>query len=241
MSFLDKKVLEKIQFYVTTNYSCGYISKREARSIVATPYKRINKKNYGHLIKRGFRRSGQYVYKPDCKECTACIPIRLNVNNFILSKSQKRVKKSLKDLTVKVLPLEFNEEHYKLYVKYQKNRHRLQNQSEDDISDYNDFLIRSNVDSKLLEFRIDEELKLVTIIDVVEDGISAVYTFFDSETPKKSFGTYSILWLLEWCKNKNEQYIYLGYWIGESQKMRYKTNFKPYELLIDGSWQQATS
>jgi arginyl-tRNA--protein-N-Asp/Glu arginylyltransferase len=216
MSFLDKEVLEKIQFYVTAKYSCGYINKREAQSIVATPYKRIDKNNYGHLIKRGFRRSGQYVYKPDCKGCKACVPIRLHVNNFSISKSQKRVKRSLKNLTVKIIP---------------------QNQPDENIGDYNDFLIKSNVDSKLIEFRDNGELKLVTIIDVLDDGISAVYTFFNGDDLKKSYGTYSILWLLDWCKKRNEEYIYLGYWIGESQKMKYKTNFKPYELLIDGSWQ----
>jgi len=241
MSYFEKKVLEEIQFYVTTKYSCGYIDGQDAQSIVATPYKRINSKNFNNLINKGFRRSGQYVYKPNCKNCNACIPIRLLAKNFIPSKSQKRVKKYLDKLTVKILPLTFDEEHYKLYIQYQNKRHRNDNEDEDDIADYNDFLIKSNVNSKIVEFRFNNELKIISIIDFVKDGISAVYTFYDCNNNKLSLGTVSIIWLLELCKKENLPFLYLGYWIYESQKMKYKTNFKPYELMIEGAWQEATS
>tara|TARA_B100001250_G_C19778534_1_gene780759 strand:+ start:67 stop:792 length:726 start_codon:yes stop_codon:yes gene_type:complete len=241
MSYFEKKVLEEIQFYVTTKYSCGYIDGQDAQSIVATPYKRINSKNFNNLINKGFRRSGQYVYKPNCKNCNACIPIRLLAKNFIPSKSQKRVKKYLNKLTVKILPLTFDEEHYKLYIQYQNKRHRNNNEDEDDVADYNDFLIKSNVNSKIVEFRFNNELKIISIIDFVKDGISAVYTFYDCNNNKLSLGTVSIIWLLELCKKENLPFLYLGYWIYESQKMKYKTNFKPYELMIEGAWQEATS
>ncbi|MDC0182776.1 arginyltransferase [Nitrosomonadales bacterium] len=241
MSYLEKKVLEEIQFYVTTKYACGYLTGQEAQSIVATPYKNINSENFNNLINKGFRRSGQYVYKPNCKSCSACVPIRLLAQNFTPSKSQKRVRKYLNKLTVKVLPLAFDEEHYELYVQYQNKRHRNTNEDEDDIADYNDFLIKSNVNSKIIEFRLDNELKIVSIIDLVNDGISAVYTFYDCDNNKLSLGTISIIWLLDLCKRENLKFLYLGYWINESQKMKYKTNFKPYELMIEGIWQEATS
>jgi len=241
MSIIEKKALQEIQFYVTTKYSCGYINGQDAQSIVATPYKNINNTNFGSLINKGFRRSGQYIYKPNCKDCSACIPIRLLVSNFNASRSQKRVKKYLDKFSVKLLPLTFNEEHYNLYVSYQNKRHPNNIESENDATDYNDFLIKSHVMSKLVEFRLNNQLKMVTIIDIVDDGISAVYTFYDCSDQKLSLGTMSIIWLLGLCKKENLPFLYLGYWIHESQKMKYKTNFKPYELMIKGVWQEATS
>jgi arginine-tRNA-protein transferase len=240
MSIIEKKVLDKIQFYVTTKYACGYISGQDAQSIVATPYKNINSKNFDGLINEGFRRSGQYVYKPNCKSCNACVPIRLLASKFIANRSQKRAANYLKKLTVKILPLNFNKEHYELYVHYQNKRHLDTGKSEDEIGDYNDFLIKSNVESKLVEFRLGSELKIVTIVDIVNDGISAVYTFYDCSNRKLSLGTISIMWLISFCKKQNLSFLYLGYWINESKKMKYKTNFKPYELLLEGVWQEAS-
>jgi len=127
-----------------------------------------------------------------------------------------------------------------LYVGYQNNRHRNNSEKEDNIADYNDFLVKSNVNSKLVEFRLNNHLKMVTVIDIVEDGISAVYTFYDCSDRKLSLGTMSIIWLLDLCKKEKFSFLYLGYWIFESQKMKYKINFKPYELMIDGVWQEAT-
>ena len=239
MNYLDKNILEKIQFYVTTKYSCGYINNQEAQSIVATPYKRIDTTTYADLIQQGFRRSGQYVYKPHCKECRACIPIRLCVKNFEISRSQKRTLKKHQQTTVRIIPLAFDEEHYRLYVNYQNTRHRHNSEMDNDIADYNDFLIKSNVNSMMVEFRIDNKLVMITIIDKVENGISAVYTFYDCSNPNLSLGTFSILWLLDFCIKEKSNYLYLGYWINESQKMKYKINFKPYELMINGVWQES--
>jgi arginyl-tRNA--protein-N-Asp/Glu arginylyltransferase len=241
MNYIDKKVLGDVQFYVTTKYSCGYINGRDAQSLVATPYKNIKSKNFSNLISQGFRRSGQYVYKPNCKNCNACIPIRVLASCFIASRSQKRLKKYIGKLSVKLLPLVFDEEHYSLYVNYQNKRHRNNDGAEDGVADYNEFLIKSNVNSKLVEFRLNNQLKMVTIIDIINDGISAVYTFYDCSDQKLSLGTMSIIWLLEFCKKENLSFLYLGYWIHESQKMKYKTNFRPYELMIEGVWQEATS
>jgi len=241
MSLIEKKVLEEIQFYVTTKYTCGYIDGQDAQSIVATPNKNINSENFSSLMNKGFRRSGQFVYKPKCKNCNACIPIRVLASDFNVSKSQKRIKKYLDKLSVKLLPLIFNEEHYNLYVNYQNTRHRNSDGVEDGVADYNNFLIKSNVNSKLVEFRLNNQLKIVTIIDIIDDGISAVYSFYDCSDQKLSLGTTSIIWLLEFCKKENLSFLYLGYWIHESQKMKYKINFKPYELMINGVWQEATS
>ena len=107
MNYLDKNILEKIQFYVTTKYSCGYINNQEAQSMVATPYKKVDADTYSDLIQKGFRRSGQYVYKPQCNECSACIPIRICVKEFKKSQSQKRTLKKHSYVSAKILPLKF--------------------------------------------------------------------------------------------------------------------------------------
>ena len=139
------------------------------------------------------------------------------------------------------MPLTFYQEHYELYEQYQNKRHLDNGKSDDEIGDYNNFLIKSNVDSKIIEFRLGNKLQIITIVDIIDDGISAVYTFYDCSNQKLSLGTISIMWLLDFCKKENLPFLYLGYWINESKKMKYKTNFKPYELLIDGTWQEASS
>ena len=241
MDFKNKPSFEKIQFYKTTEYNCSYIDKIDAQSLVVTPYKSIDQNIFQDLTKKGFRRSGQYIYKPSCKSCTACIPIRLSVQKFLSSRSQKRIFKKHKYFDVREVSLAFKQEHFDLYLKYQNKRHSSINNDQNKIDDYNDFLIKSNVNSKLVEFWDGDLLKIVSIIDMMSDSISAVYTFFDPDDEKVSYGTYSIIWLINWCKTQQFKYMYLGYWIGECNKMKYKTNFKPYELYIKGYWQENIS
>ena len=238
MDFKNKPSFEKIQFYTTTKYNCSYIDKMDAQSLVVTPYKSINQSIFQDLIEKGFRRSGQYIYKPNCKSCTACIPIRLPVQKFLFSKTQKRIYKKHGYFQVREAPLSFKQKHFDLYLKYQNKRHSFINNDQNNLDDYNDFLIKSNVKSKFIEFWDGDLLKIVSIVDIVSDGISAVYTFYDPDDEKVSYGTYSIIWLINWCKAQQLKYLYLGYWIGECDKMKYKTNFKPYELYIKGYWQE---
>jgi leucyl-tRNA---protein transferase len=238
MDFKNKPSFEKIQFYTTTKYNCSYIDKMDAQSLVVTPYKSINQNIFQDLIEKGFRRSGQYIYKPNCNSCTACIPIRLPVQKFLFSKTQKRIYKKHGYFKVREIPLAFKKKHFDLYLKYQNKRHSYINNDQNSLDDYNDFLIKSNVKSKFIEFWDGDSLKIVSIVDIVSDGISAVYTFYDPDDEKVSYGTYSIIWLINWCKAQQLKYIYLGYWIGECNKMKYKTNFKPYELYIKGYWQE---
>ena len=238
MDFKNKTSFKKIKFYTTTEYNCSYIDKMDAQSLVVTPYKSINQNTFQDLIEKGFRRSGQYIYKPNCKSCTACIPIRLSVKKFLPSKTQKRTYIKHGSFIIREAPLSFKKNHFDLYLKYQNKRHSFINNEQNNLDDYNDFLIKSNVKSKLIEFWDGDLLKIVSIVDIVSDGISAVYTFYDPDDKKVSYGTYSIIWLINWCKAQQLKYMYLGYWIGECKKMKYKTNFKPYELYIKGYWQE---
>ena len=118
MDFKNKPSFEKIQFYTTTKYNCSYIDKMDAQSLVVTPYKSINQSIFQDLIEKGFRRSGQYIYKPNCKSCTACIPIRLPVQKFLFSKTQKRIYKKHGYFKVREAPLAFKQKHFDLYLKY---------------------------------------------------------------------------------------------------------------------------
>ncbi|MFA6179745.1 MAG: arginyltransferase [Candidatus Methylopumilus sp.] len=228
--------LHKLQFYATTSYACGYIEGRQAQSLIAAPHHLINADTYSGLIQLGFRRSGKFTYRPHCEKCNACIPVRLPVADFQASRSQQRAFKRHRELTAKIIPLEFHEDHYQLYVAYQAARHQGADEQET-TEQYRNFLVQSNVDSKMVEFRQNGVLKIVSVVDIVHDGISAVYTFYDTADQASSYGTYNILWQLEWCRSLQLPYLYLGYWIKESRKMAYKQNFLPQQALIGGEWQ----
>jgi arginine-tRNA-protein transferase len=138
------------------------------------------------------------------------------------------------------VPVDYYEEHYALYAAYQRSRHHDQTKTEtseaDEIEQYKNFLCQSNVESVLVEFRDQDELKMVSVIDIVRDGISAVYTFYNTSDIGTSYGTYNVMWQAEWTKNLGLAYLYLGYWIKDSQKMAYKQNYKPLQKLINGEW-----
>lgn len=244
MSLPSDKPLQKLQFYVTTGYSCGYLPNKLAQSLIASPQHLIDANIYSGLIQQGFRRSGKFAYRPHCESCRECIPVRVILQSFIPNRSQKRAYKHHQNLDVCIMPIEFHEEHYALYASYQNARHldeklnkySNEKQEPDDDEQYRNFLCQTNVESVLVEFRENGQLKMVSVIDIVRDGISAVYTFYDTTDPKASLGTYNVLWQIEWAKNLYLPYLYLGYWIKDSQKMAYKQNFKPLEKLIDGEW-----
>jgi arginine-tRNA-protein transferase len=207
-----------------------------AQSLIAAPHHMIDAEIYNDLIQLGFRRSGKFSYRPHCEHCNACVPVRLPVDEFAPNRSQRRANKQHKNLSVTILPLTFSEEHFALYSAYQAARHEGGGDKET-ADQYRNFLVQSNVESVMVEFRSGMKLKMVSVIDIVNDGLSAVYTFYDAHDPSASFGTYNILWLIDWCSELSLPYLYLGYWIADSRKMAYKQNFLPQEGLIDGEWQ----
>ncbi|MFL9609088.1 arginyltransferase [Methylobacillus sp. Pita2] len=236
MTLPGEQHLHKIQFYATTAYSCGYLADKPAQSLIATPHHLIDAHAYSGLIQLGFRRSGKFAYRPHCETCHACIPVRLPVADFQPSRSQRRAWKQHQNLSVALMELTFSEEHFALYSAYQVARHEGGSGDPETAEQYRNFLVQSNVESLMVEFREDGVLKMVSVVDIVRDGVSAVYTFYDAADRHASYGTYNILWLLDWCASLNLPYLYLGYWIKESRKMAYKQNFLPQEGLIDGEW-----
>ncbi len=236
MTLLNDLPFSRIKFYVTTSYPCGYLQGRQARSLVAAPAHFIDTITYSELIKHGFRRSGLYTYRPHCENCRACIPARLVIDDFHPSRSQRRAWKRHGNLVAEMLPLIFREEHFELYAQYQKSRHAGGGMDTDSVDQYRSFLMQSGVDSAMVEFREDGQLRMVSIVDRLPDGLSAVYAFYDCSVPGASFGVYNVLWLADWCRSHKLPYLYLGYWIRESRKMAYKADFKPLQGLMGTEW-----
>jgi leucyl-tRNA---protein transferase len=226
-----------LQFYATSPYPCSYLPEREARSQVATPTHLIEAEVYSALVRRGFRRSGAFTYRPHCLNCKACIPVRLPVAELQYSRAQRRAIRKHSGLAVRQRPLAFFAEHYALYTRYQNARHAGGGMDEDGHEQYAHFLLQSNVDTRLIEFSEGDTVRMVSIIDILEDGLSSVYTFYDPDIPGASFGTYNVLWQALQCSTLGLPYLYLGYWIADSRKMAYKSRFRPIEGLIDGRWQ----
>jgi len=222
-------------YFITPEYKCNYLPEKVAKSKVLMNDFNI-KDAFSDFLAYGYRRSGHNVYIPNCKNCKECIPIRININDFFLQKSHKRLLKKNKDLTFRLLPLHFDQEHFQLYQSYQNIKHPNGGMNFKNNKLYCQYLLETNVESKILEFRRDNELKIVCIFDIGENSLSAVYTFYDPFEKKNSLGTFSILRLLKMGHSLKKKYLYLGYYIKTNPKMSYKVNFNSLEFLIKNQW-----
>ena len=234
--------INTVQLYATAPYPCSYLPNLQARSQVATPSHLVHDDVYASLVAKGFRRSGLFTYRPHCDGCSACVPVRVLAKLFKPNRSQQRNLKAHQNLQVRVLPVAFDPAHYALYQAYQHNRHAGGGMDNDSVEQYKQFLLQSRVNTRLVEFwqpaTPDQAAKLVMvcIMDVLDNGLSAVYTFFDARI-KSGLGTYAVLWQIEQARQADIDYLYLGYWIAQSDKMNYKRLFMPQEHYVQERWE----
>ncbi|MDH5407637.1 MAG: arginyltransferase [Gammaproteobacteria bacterium] len=229
--------LNSLRFFVTTAHNCGYFDDRQAVTLVLDPDTNMRPDIYSNLSKVGFRRSGGHIYRPHCGTCHACTPIRVPANQFVRNRGQQRIWNKNKDIEVKARTAEYDIDHYRLYRKYVQHRHTGGGMDEDNPDAYKQFISNDWSATCLYEFWRENQLLAVAVTDILDDGLSAVYTFFDPSLPKLGLGNYAILWQIEEVQRLKLDYLYLGYWIADSPKMSYKSNYKPYEFFNGQDWQ----
>lgn len=237
MSFAAELPIFRLQFYLTASYPCSYLADQQARSQVAAPSGLVDTVAYSELMRLGFRRSGVHVYRPHCDHCRACTPTRVVVDGFQPNRAQRRCLARNADLQVQLKPLVYDEAHYRLYRRYQAARHAGGGMDHDDREQYRSFLLQSQVDSALVEYRLDGEVVMVALVDRLLDGLSAVYTFFEPNLEKRGLGVFGVLEEIRLARELGLPYLYLGYWIADCRKMAYKRAYHPLEMLLAGSWQ----
>lgn len=225
-----------LSFYATPSHECSYLPDREAVTVFADPEFRKDTALYSVLSRYGFRRSGQHIYRPRCPACHACVPVRVPVREFKPRRSQRRAWRINQDLQVSHQEPLFNEEHFDLYRRYLASRHKGGGMDNPTPEQYMEFLASPWADTAFYEFRLGKRLLGVTVADQLEDGLSAVYTFFDPDSANRSLGVFAVLWELAQAKRQGLDWLYLGYWIKEAPKMRYKMEYQPLECFQNGHW-----
>lgn len=228
--------LSELRFFKTPAHQCSYLPEREATTLFVDPAASIDTDLYTTLSASGFRRSGEHIYRPYCEGCNACIPVRVNVQEFNLARRQKRNIKANRDIVVKRQVPYFNDEYYALYERYIAARHSDGDMYPAAPEQFNSFLVDGRREAIFFEMRIDKQLVAVAVVDQLNDGLSAIYTFFDPDQSNRGLGSFAVLWIIEEAKRLGLPYVYLGYWIKECQKMSYKMDYKPLQMFINNHW-----
>lgn len=226
----------KPDLYLSMPHPCSYLPGRMSTILFVDPQRLLSDGEYGAFVRRGFRRSGDLVYRPHCQGCNACVAVRVPVRAFRPTRGQRRVWNRNRDIEIVEKPARFDSEHFDLYRRYQAGRHPESGMNDADPQKYLGFLASRQVDSRFFEMRAAGRLLGVAVADVLPDGLSAVYTFFDPDVPQRGLGVFAVLWEIAETARRGLDFLYLGYWIAEAAKMSYKTNYRPLEALMGGHW-----
>jgi arginine-tRNA-protein transferase len=233
------------QFFATAAVPCPYLPGRAEKKLIVELAGRAAPALYDELSRAGFRRSHGFAYRPACRACAACVPVRIAVDRFVHTRSTRRVRnlnagqnaEAGGGLAGVMLAPRATAEQFGLFLAYQRSRHRDSDMAAMSYGDYHAMVEDSAVRTAIVETREPQgALVAVSLVDRLDDGISAVYSFYDPAKERLSLGTWSILWLVEECRRAGLPYVYLGYWIAESPKMAYKARFPALERLTDGAW-----
>ena len=228
--------LQGVKFFLTEDESCSYLPEEKASLLVVDRMEKISLFEYSQLSRSGFRRSGKTIYRPQCKSCDQCIPIRIPVENFIPKRRHKRIFSRNSQVSVSKVNPFFSVEHFSLYSKYINYRHHSDDMDPSSISQYRDFLVEGKQGTSFYEYREDDALLGVSVTDSLNDGISAVYNFYEPTLSSRALGIFMILSLIRETRRQNKRFLYIGYWIKECKKMSYKNQFKPLEKLVNRKW-----
>ncbi len=230
-------ISESLELYITASHECPYIDGNKATNLLVDPVFRMDPLVYGRLIDKGFRRSGGDIYRPCCYRCQACVSTRIDVATFEPRRSQRRNWTRNSDLRVLVSHQGFKPEYTELYLNYIRSRHAGGGMDEDTPESFANFIVTDWCDTALIELYAGERLLAVAATDCLPQGLSSVYTFFDpAVSAQRGLGVFSLLWQIEYARALGLNYVYPGYWIEQSDKMRYKTDFQPIEGYIDNEW-----
>lgn len=225
-----------IQLYRTSPHPCSYFQDRQATTVFVDPALKINQALNSELSDKGFRRSGAHIYRPDCQECKACISCRVPVKCFKPGRQFRKIYNRNQDLLVVEVDDLYCDEAYQLYSQYINTRHADGDMFPATEEQYQAFITTKTESTRFFKFYLRQSLVGVSIVDFLKLGLSAVYTFFDPVLEKRSLGKFMILWQITKTQDLNLPYVYLGYWIKDCQKMRYKSLFRPLEMLVNGKW-----
>ena len=229
--------LHDFRLLITPEHECSYLPERRAATLFVDPQNPMTTGTYSLFSELGFRRSGDHVYRPHCPLCKECKALRIQVNQFTPSRSQKRVLNKNAMTSLNWVDAEFRPQHFELYKKYMSSRHEGSSMESDDPEHYMRMMKTDWCDTRLAEFRHDDQLIGIAITDWLVDGFSAVYTFFDPDYDQFSPGTFSILSQIEEARRIGRQYLYLGYWIKNCHKMSYKNKFAATQIFNGHSWE----
>ncbi len=228
--------IQQLQFYQTTAHPCSYLPGEQARTVFLDPAVPLSKGIYSALVTAGFRRSGTHLYRPACDACQACLSARIKVREFQQNKRFKRVWRRNQDLRSQEIKHLDSPQFFDLYSRYINTRHIDGDMYPPSLEQYQAFIEAKTETTRYYGFYDQQNLVALSVMDELDHGLSAMYTFFDPDQSSRSLGSYVILWQIEKARRLNLPYVYLGYWIKECDKMRYKTDYRPLEILMERGW-----